>query len=1046
MQFEILGPMRVTVSGQPVRIGSARQRAVLAVLLLSAGRSVSVERLIDAVWGAQPADSALNLVRTYVWRLRSLLTEDGESRLTTEPSGYLLRVRPGELDLSEFERQAADGRAAAARGNEAAAAVHLRAALDLWRGEPLEDVTLHGADLAAETLRLTEARVAALEERIEADLALGRHEDLIGELMQRAAQDPLRERIAGSLMLACYRAGRQADALRAYQSLRTTLVEELGLEPGPAIRELHDRILKADPDLLAGRVTTRSTARRTPRQLPAAPRHFTGRGEELHALTALVQEGDEAVGTFVICAIDGMGGVGKTALALHAAHQLADQYPDGQLFLDMHGYTKGLEPRDPADALAVVLQSLGIPARQIPPALDARAALYRDWLADTRTLIVLDNVANEEQIRPLLPGSGRCTVLITSRTRLRSLDDAHTVPLDLLPPDLAVALLRVMAGPAHSAVDDAEFAPIAELCGRLPLALRIAGGLLRHRPAWTAKHLADKLREGRPGLGLFQDGERDLTVVFELSYRALPERRQLLFRRLGLLPGPDTDEYAVAALLECTPDEAERSLQSLVDHHLLTEPTPGRYRMHDLIRQHATTLAEQDPAAERAAALNRLTDYYQYTAERADTRIARYPRAPLPEHPAPAPDLSDTERAYAWLRAERANLEACFQRAVAEARDDRVVALSAGLEEIVREDGPLSYAVSLFTTASKAAERLGDAGLRARTLTQLGGFQAIASEFSGALSSLGQAVALYVEADDRRGLAWARTEWSVALRVTGELDGAQRLLEESIAAFAELGEPLGQAVGLAELGLTRYLIGGVAGAIEDLAESLRLYRLLAEPRGQAHVLCNLGGMRHTVGDLQGSMKDLEEALALYRAVGNRIGEANTLVEQASVFRMSGDLRAALHAVDGGLRLYQENRRRLGQAIAWHSRAAIMQEAGDLAGALEDFESSLTVFREVGARGNQAWVLNGYAAAVRESGDPTRALAMYREALDLARESAMREEQAIALEGIGELQAAHGDPAEGKRSLAEALELLRQLGQESDAARVEERLARILTTS
>ena len=1043
MQFEILGPVRVTVSGQAVRIRSARQRAVLAVLLLSAGRAVSVDRLIDAVWGDQPAESAVNLVRTYVWRLRSLLTEDGEPRLDTEPAGYLLRVKPGELDLAEFERQAADGRAAMARGEAAAAAAQLRAALDLWRGEPFEDVTLYGADLVAEMLRLDEARVVALEERIEADLALGRHEELAGELRQYAAQHPLRERIAGSLMLACYRSGRQADALRAYRTLRGALVEELGLDPGPAIRELHERILGADPDLLTVRGAHRPAARHAPRQLPAAPGHFTGRTTELQDLTALVEHAEHPVGAVVICAIDGMGGIGKTALALHTAHLLADRYPDGQLFLDLHGYTQGLEPRKPADALAVILQALGIPSPQIPAALDARAALYRDRLADTRTLIVLDNAANEEQIRPLLPGSSRCTVLITSRTQLRSLDDAYTVPLDLLPADQAVKLLRTVAGPGHNSVDDAVFGQIADLCGRLPLALRIAGGLLRHRAAWSAQHLADRLREGRPGLGLFRDGERDLTVVFELSYRVLPDREQRLFRRLGLLPGPDTDAYAVAALLECDPGEAERSLQDLVDHHLLAEPVIGRYRMHDLIRQHAQILAKQDPAADRTAALDRLMGYYGHTAAGADAHIARYPR-PAPSAPAPAyaPRLPDAQRAYTWLRTERANLEAGLELAFAGTDDAHVVTLAGGLEHIVWEDGPLPHAVALFTTASRAAERLGDPRALVRILARLGGFQQASTDYAGAHANLDRAIALSIELGDRQCLAVARTERGVLLRITGDLDGAMREFDEAIGSFVELGEPVGQATGLAEMGLTRYLTGEASLAVDDLAECLRLYRALGYRRGQAAVLCNLGGMRHSIGDLSGAMEDLEEALALNRELGYRGGEGTTLIEMASVLRLTGDLRAAKQAVDDGLRLYHESRNRVGRAIAWQSRAMISKDAGDLPEAIRDLENALTVFREIGARGNQAWVLNGYAEVVNATGDPARALTLYREALGLARESTMRNEQAISLEGIGELQVRRGERSEGAETLAQALVVLRQLGQQTDVSRIEARLAEL----
>jgi DNA-binding SARP family transcriptional activator len=1036
--------MRVTVSGQVVRIGSARQRAVLGVLLLSAGRTVSVDRLIDAVWGAQPAESALNLVRTYVWRLRSLLTEDGETRLGTEPAGYLLRVKPSELDLAEFERQAADGKAALARGEAFAAARQLRAALELWHGEPLEDVTLHSGDLLAETLRLNEARVAALEERVEADLALGRHEELVGELRQVAAQHPLRERITGSLMLACYRSGRQADALSAYRELRAALVGDLGLEPGPAVQELHERILAADPDLQeGGLVVPRLSARHTPRQLPAAPGHFTGRAEEVHAVTALVENGEHPVGTVVICAIDGMGGIGKTALALHTAHLLADRYPDGQLFLDLHGYTKGLEPREPADALAVILQSLGIPARQIPPALDARAALYRDRLADTRTLIVLDNAASEEQIRPLLPGSGRCTVLITSRTRLRSLDDAYTVPLDLLPADQAVALLRVVAGPSHNAVDDAVFGQIADLCGRLPLALRIAGGLLRHRSAWTAQHLADKLREGRPGLDLFRDGERDLAVVFELSYRALTDRQQLLFRRLGLLPGPDTDAYAVAALLECDLADAERLLQDLVDHHLLIEPTVGRYRMHDLVRQHARTLAGQDPTDDNAAALDRLMDYYQHTAQRADVCITRSPRfAPFGPVPTRAPGLPDGVRAYEWLRAERANLEACVQRAIVEAQDAHVVALAAGLAEIVLEDGPLPYAIEVYTAASAAAERLSDIRAQADALSRLGMFRGVSSDFPGALRELDQAVALHLESGDQRGLAVARIERSVVLRMTGDMPGSIQELEAAIASFVELDQPLGQAAALAELGLARYLTGDAQHAADDLAEALRLYRVLGKRRSQADVLCNLGGIRHSLGDLAGSVQDLDEAFGIFRELGNRVGMGRTLVEKAGALRLAGDLKAAKQAVDEGLELYRETRARIGRAIAWQSRAVISAEAGDLPGAMRDFEDALTVFREIGARGNQAWVLNGYAGVVDTAGDPERALALHHEALGLARETSMRDEQALAMEGIGKIQLARGERDGGVEQLTQALAIFQELGQHAEAGRIEARLAEL----
>jgi hypothetical protein len=420
----------------------------------------------------------------------------------------------------------------------------------------------------------------------------------------------------------------------------------------------------------------RATA--APCTLPAETRAFTGRTEELARLLALVDGSDAGAdcangggddnggrdggpGTVMIAAIDGMAGVGKTALALSAGHLLAERFPDGQLYIDLRGYTRGLAPREPAEALAAVLQALGAAPDRLPSDVDALATLYRGRLSGTRTLVLLDNAAGEAQVRPLLPGAGECFVLVTSRRRLKALDDAHALALDVLPPADAVALLRQAAGPRHGGPGDPLLGEIAELCGRLPLALRIAAALLRHRPAWTARRLAGKLREGGSGLEGFFDGDRDLATVFDLSYRALERDERLLFRRLGLIPGADIDAHAAAALLNTGPVGAERLLQRLVDHNLLAEPVPGRYRLHNLIRLHARALAERDPAEERAAATDRLLNHYAHTAHtagRAGTHNARRTRAghanPGPAH---ATSTADRDRVLGWLlHVEHANL------------------------------------------------------------------------------------------------------------------------------------------------------------------------------------------------------------------------------------------------------------------------------------------------------------------------------------------------------------------------------------------------------
>ena len=403
------------------------------------------------------------------------------------------------------------------------------------------------------------------------------------------------------------------------------------------------------------------------RLLPADTRTFTGRAAELDGLLQAARSGIDRTPTpaMVITAIDGMAGVGKSTLAVRAAHLLADRFPDGQLFLDLHGYTRGLAPRDPADALASLLAALDVPPGKIPAELEARAAAYRDRLAGTRTLILLDNAASEAQVRPLIPGHGGCLVLITSRKRLKALDDAHTVALDVLPALDAVALLRALVGPTRAPAQDPGWQAIADLCGCLPLALRIAAALIRHRPAWTLDHLADKLRAAPLDPGSFTDGERDLATVFDLSYQSLADDQREVLRRLGLAPGSDADSYAVAALLDTDPARAEHLLQDLVDHHLLTEPTAGRYQMHDLIRSYAHTKATAvDSGPERDRALDRLLHYYSHTSQSASQATTRFPR-PEPDTPAPAhmPDVHDPDVARAWLRIEHPNLFAAFTHA-----------------------------------------------------------------------------------------------------------------------------------------------------------------------------------------------------------------------------------------------------------------------------------------------------------------------------------------------------------------------------------------------
>ena len=616
-EFCLLGPLLVRHDEVVVPVPAGKQQAVLACLLLSANRVVRRADIAEALWGPRPPPSAQVTVRNYVRRLRHTLEVTGGARIRTVPHGYLISVAAGELDVARFEALA-EAAAAAARDDQwGDAAASARAALELWRGEPLADVESE-ALVRREVPRLSEMRLQVLHARLDADLRLGRHADVVAELGQLATAYPLREHLRALLMLALYRCGRQADALAVYQQARQALVEEIGTEPGAELREIHRRILTGDPSVAAPdsapllqdtghrgdlaaetRLITQLSdeAGAVPRQLPAAARHFTGRQDELETLVGVL--GATGSDTVVMSAINGMAGVGKTALAVQAAHRLSGQFPGGQLFIDLHGYSRAREPRTPGDALDWLLRALGVPAGRVPQDAEERAALYRQRLAGTRTLVVLDNAASEGQVRPLLPGSPGCVVLVTSRRRLKGLDEAHLLALDVLPLADAVALVRVVAGRGRVAADDPVLAEIAGLCGRLPLALRIAAALLSHRPAWPPGHLAGLLRDQRQRLGILSDGERDLGTAFGLSYRSLPGPAQRLFRSLWLVPGADFDAYAIAALTGTDPATATRLLEDLVDHNLLIQQAAGRYRLPDLIRLHVRALARYDRVRSR---------------------------------------------------------------------------------------------------------------------------------------------------------------------------------------------------------------------------------------------------------------------------------------------------------------------------------------------------------------------------------------------------------------------------------------------------------------
>ena len=721
-KFTVLGPVEVLASGRGQLRLAPRHRAVLAYLLLHAGTVVSAERLIGAVWGQDPPDTARAQVHAAVTAIRRVLRAAGADQLlASRAAGYVISPGPGQLDLAEFTDHVIAAEEQAEAKDAEGAAERIRSALALWRGQPLADVTVDYVSGAR--ARLEGRRLAAYERLAELALSMGGHDKLIDELAAEVAEHPLRERLCGQLMLALYRAGRHGDALAAARAFRAALADQQGLDPSRAFAGLEQAILRNDPSLdyhppaAAGparggqsaggpppegntRAEEAEQHRRPERRvnfLPYDIPDFAGRAAELGQLTR-PQPGAGAA----IWLIDGMAGAGKTALAVRAAHRLASRFPDGQLFADLHAHTPGREPVEPGTALDFLLRQLGMPAERIPASVTDRAALWRAELADRKVLAVLDNAASAGHVRPLLPGVSDSLLLITSRRRLTGIDGARVLSLDLLPAEDSVGLFTQVVG-GRADAEPLAVLDVLQLCGFLPLAVRIAAARLLHRPQWTVSYLADRLRDQRRRLTELSAEDRGVAAAFTVSYQQLDSAQQHIFRLLGLHPGRDFDARAAAVLAGVTPEQAEALLEDLLDAHMLLQHEPGRYTFHDLLREHArATASAEETAAARHDALTRLLDHYTQAAAAAISML--YPfidrhRTRVPTPATPAASLGGTAETARWLDAERANLIAACTHAAEHDWPAHASQLAATLFPYLYSYGHHTAALTLHTEA-----------------------------------------------------------------------------------------------------------------------------------------------------------------------------------------------------------------------------------------------------------------------------------------------------------------------------------------------------------
>ncbi len=817
-----------------------------------------------------------------------------------------------------------------------------------------------------------------------------------------------------------------------------------------------------------GRARGRGVAA-APRTLPRDVASFTGRQ---HELAELAEAAAGTGGVVSIHAIGGMAGIGKTAFAVHAAHRLAGRFPAGQIFLPLHAHTPGRQPVDPADALASLLLTIGVPAGQIPADLEARTGLWRDRLAGRQLLLVLDDAAGTEQVRPLLPGGGGSLVLVTSRRRLTALEDAQTISLDALPPGEAAGLLvRLAVRPGLSSADPGV-AEITRLCGCLPLAIGMLARQLYHHPAWTVAGLAAELAAATDRLELLATENLSVAAAFDLSYDDLAPEQQRLFRRLGLHPGTDIDPYAAAALDGTGLAAARRGLDALYEQYLLTEPAPGRYRMHDLIREHARVLAGRlDPGDDREQATGRLLDYYQHAAARAQDLLARQTRGVPAEAagaaPADIPALADREQALAWARAERTSLLTCLDQATAAGQHARVIALTAALEGLLRYDGPWDEAITRHAAAVQAARQLGDPPGAALALSNLGDARQLAGDYPGAARDLQEALGICRDLGDRPGQALALTNLGTTRRMAGDYPGAARDLQEALGICQDLGDWPGQAHALNCLGIVRLSTGESAGAARDLQQALSICRDLGDRPGQAGVLIWLGEARRLTGDYPGAARDLLEALGICRERGDRLGQVhaltwlgvvrrltgdypgaaqnlqeaagisrdlshprgqlNALIHLGEVRRLTGDYPSAARDLQEAADICSERGERVIRASALNYLGVVRRLTGDFPGAARDLQEAVGIFRCVGDRPVLAEALTRLAAVRRVTGDYPGAARDLQEALDISREIGSPDTEVTALNESGTLSRIRGDLGHACSSHQQALDLARQLG-------------------
>jgi DNA-binding SARP family transcriptional activator len=912
----LLGPVEVQVAGRAVPVTQPGLRALLALLALAPNRVASESALIEGLWGQPTSRSRAGNLHAQIYQLRKRLISmepcRTSPRLITKPPGYELTLGADESDLAQFIALAARGRDAARSGDPVSAARLLGQALALWRGAALADVADMTDRLGAEATALDEQRLAVQTDYADAGLAAGMHGELAVELAALVARHPLQERLRGQLMLALYRSGRQGEALARYQEGRRILRTELGVEPGPALKDLQDKILQADASLAAPSLAIRTGAARiVPRQLPGGVRHFAGRESELRQLDSLFSQ-QVPSGTVVITAISGTGGIGKTALALHWSHQVAARFPDGQLYVNLRGYDPSGTPLTPAEALRGFLDALGVPPAEIPEAPDAAAALFRTMLADRRILILLDNAKDPDQIRPMLPASAGCLVLVTSRSELTGLsvtDGASTVALGLVSRAEAEAILAARVGSDRLAADRAATSQLIDQCAQLPLALTITAARAAANPTVPLASFAAQMSSEHDRLDALDVGDATTSVraVFSWSVSQVSDQAARMFRLLGLHPGPDFTAAAASSLAGLPAPEAQWLLAELARASLISEHVQGRYAFHDLLRAYAgEQAANTEAAGDRDMAVRRLLDHYLYTARAAGLLIL-VEDLPLPglgplDDAAVFPErIETTLGAISWFRAEHQVLIAAAALAEASGADTYAWQIPCTMTQYFRAVGRTVDWASLDHLALRAATRLGDDRALGRVYFSLGTRCRITGAYDDAIGYLGQSMSHFQAIRDAAAQAWVHLAFSTLYRSRRDLqpgDPADDVpialwhASEALDWFCSAGDRAGEARALADLSNHYLALGELGAAREYCAAALKLNIETGQLTGQVDSLDALGQIHAGLGDYDQAIAYFLEALTKCSQAGIPVRPPHILESLGDAYLASGDHAAA----------------------------------------------------------------------------------------------------------------------------------------------------------